>query len=66
MMPITDPRDRFFYPHHIPMKDTYCPMGEKSEFKMLRVDCFWFETIIITLIFGTTKGKWVLPVFQIS
>ena len=23
-MPISDPRDRFFYPHHTPMKDTYC------------------------------------------
>ena len=23
MMPISDPRDRFFYPHYIPMKDTY-------------------------------------------
>ena len=23
MMPISDPRDRFFYPHHTPMKDTY-------------------------------------------
>ena len=22
-MPISDPRDRFFYPHHTPMKDTY-------------------------------------------
>ena len=24
MMPLSDPRDRFFYPHHTPMKDTYC------------------------------------------
>ena len=23
MMPISDPRDRFFYPHHTPIKDTY-------------------------------------------
>ena len=23
MMPISDPRNRFFYPHHTPMKDTY-------------------------------------------
>ena len=23
VMPISDPRDRFFYPHHTPMKDTY-------------------------------------------
>ena len=23
MMPISDPRERFFYPHHTPMKDTY-------------------------------------------
>ena len=23
MMPISDPRDRFFYPHRTPMKDTY-------------------------------------------
>ena len=23
MMPISDPRDRFFYPHHTHMKDTY-------------------------------------------
>ena len=23
MMPVSDPRDRFFYPHHTPMKDTY-------------------------------------------
>ena len=22
-MPISDPRDRFFYPHHTHMKDTY-------------------------------------------
>ena len=22
-MPISDPRDRFFYPYHTPMKDTY-------------------------------------------
>ena len=22
-MPISDPRDRYFYPHHTPMKDTY-------------------------------------------
>ena len=22
-MPISDPRDRFFYPHHAPMKDTF-------------------------------------------
>ena len=25
VMPISDPRDRFFYPHHTTMKDTYCP-----------------------------------------
>ena len=25
-MPISDPRDRFFYPHHTPMKDTYFPI----------------------------------------
>ena len=25
VMPISDPRDRIFYPHHIPMKDTYNP-----------------------------------------
>ena len=24
VMPISDPRDRFFYPHHTPKKDTYC------------------------------------------
>ena len=24
VMPISDLRDRFFYPHHTPMKDTYC------------------------------------------
>ena len=23
VMPISDPRDRFFYPHHTPMKATY-------------------------------------------
>ena len=23
VMPISDPRDRFFYPHHTPIKDTY-------------------------------------------
>ena len=23
VMPISDPRDRFFYPHHTSMKDTY-------------------------------------------
>ena len=23
VMPISDPRDRFFYPHHTPMKDAY-------------------------------------------
>ena len=23
MMPISDPCDRFYYPHHTPMKDTY-------------------------------------------
>ena len=23
VMPISDPRDRFFYPHHTPMIDTY-------------------------------------------
>ena len=23
MMPISDPRDRFFYPHHTPMIDTF-------------------------------------------
>ena len=23
VMPISDPRDRFFYPHHTPMKDIY-------------------------------------------
>ena len=23
VMPISDPRDRFFYPHHTHMKDTY-------------------------------------------
>ena len=23
VMPISDPRDRFFYPYHTPMKDTY-------------------------------------------
>ena len=23
VMPISDPRDRSFYPHHTPMKDTY-------------------------------------------
>ena len=24
VMPISDPRDRFFYPHRTPMKDSYC------------------------------------------
>ena len=24
VMPISDPLDRFFCPHHTPMKDTYC------------------------------------------
>ena len=24
VMPISDPHDRFFDPHHTPMKDTYC------------------------------------------
>ena len=24
VMPISDPRERFFYPHHTPMIDTYC------------------------------------------
>ena len=28
MMPISDPRDRFFYPHHTPMKDTYISSDE--------------------------------------
>ena len=23
LIPVSDPRDRFFYPHHTPMKDTY-------------------------------------------
>ena len=23
VMPISDPRDRFFYPHHTPMQDSY-------------------------------------------
>ena len=23
VMPVSDPRDRFFYPHHTPMKDAY-------------------------------------------
>ena len=27
MMPISDPRDRFFYPHHTHMKDTYNIQG---------------------------------------
>ena len=30
-MPISDPRDRFFYPHHTPMKDIYSPVGENKE-----------------------------------
>ena len=25
VMPISDHRDRFFYPHHTPMTDTYYP-----------------------------------------
>ena len=28
VMPISDPRDRFFYPHHKPMQDTYYPYPE--------------------------------------
>ena len=33
VMPISDPRDRFFYPHHTPMKDTYNPKYSHTEQK---------------------------------
>ena len=33
-MPISDPRDRFFYPHHTPMKDTCYPTWT------LMMDCY--------------------------
>ena len=34
VMPISDPRDRFFYPHHTPMKDTYYPHPVSSELEI--------------------------------
>ena len=32
VMPISDPRDRFFYPYHTHMKDTYI-IGQRAEKK---------------------------------
>ena len=33
VMPISDPRDRFFYPYYTPMKDTYfSPTGQEYHF----------------------------------
>ena len=31
MMPISDPCDRFFYPHHTPMKDTLMPISDPRD-----------------------------------
>ena len=43
VMPISDPRDRFFNPHHAPMKDTYYfnirEYFEISVFKISSADC---------------------------
>ena len=32
VMPISDPRDRFFYPHHTHMKDTYSHLQSLSPY----------------------------------
>ena len=34
-MPISDPRDRFFYPHHTPMKDTYFPEHNSATIRII-------------------------------
>ena len=36
MMPISDPRDRFFYPHHTPMKGTYLSVQVKHADILIR------------------------------
>ena len=38
-MPISDPRDRFFYPHHTPMIDTYClAHGQRQPIRDVKSD----------------------------
>ena len=52
VMPISDPRDRFFYPHHTPMKDTYnatCPVVGVSPvsldgLRFVIVGLFWLSS----------------------
>ena len=39
VMPISDPRDRFFIPHHTPMQDTYF-IGPVSRIKTLKIQMF--------------------------
>ena len=36
VMPISDPHDRFFYPHHAPIKDTYNHSLTDTEFQIRR------------------------------
>ena len=44
VMPISDPRDRFFYPYHSPMKDTY-NLSLATSFLYQQQDVFNFKHI---------------------
>ena len=64
MMPISDPRDRFFYPHHTHMKDTYIfsSTGQEHPFSGLSAIQFLFRPPVSAL--ALFEGKAFLNIAQ--
>ena len=50
VMPISDPDDRFFYPHHIPIEDTYIVVHVPILFYAVKFSEYldWFSPLIAT------------------
>ena len=68
MMPISDPRDRFFYPHHTPMKDTYnlkqlIPQSQftRTTLRYLELTvseyCMPFDFVVVVALLFYVHGK---------
>ena len=67
-MPISDPRDRFFYPHHTLMKDTYnlkqlIPQGTFTGTILRYLDltvseyCMPFDFVVVVALLFYVHGK---------
>ena len=67
VMPISDPRDRFFYAHHTPMKDTYNIRPDKLSqvppAEVLIIGCDRHTEVPVTVEIKTIKGEYSFSFF---